>query len=42
MLLIFDWDGTLADSREHIVAAMQAAITSLQLPVQTDDRNNHG
>ncbi len=38
MLLIFDWDGTLADSRDHIVAAMQAAITHLQLPEQTDDR----
>ena len=37
MLLIFDWDGTLADSREHIVAAMQAAITSLQLPSRSDD-----
>ena len=38
MLLIFDWDGTLADSRDHIVAAMQAAIVDLQLPEQTDDR----
>ena len=38
MLLIFDWDGTLVDSRDHIVAAMQAAITHLQLPEQTDDR----
>ena len=38
MLLIFDWDGTLADSRDHIVAAMQAAISSLQLPAQSDDR----
>ncbi len=32
MLLIFDWDGTLADSQEHIVNAMQAAIEALQLP----------
>lgn len=38
MLLIFDWDGTIADSREHIVAAMQAAISTLQLPAQTDNR----
>ncbi len=26
MLLIFDWDGTLADSESHIVAALQACI----------------
>ncbi len=38
MLLIFDWDGTLADSREHIVNAMQAAITELKLAEKTDDQ----
>lgn len=32
MLLIFDWDGTLADSKDHIVNAMQAAIEELALP----------
>ncbi len=34
MLLIFDWDGTLADSKDHIVNAMQAAIEELSLPAQ--------
>lgn len=31
-LLIFDWDGTLADSEGLIVRSMQAAITDLNLP----------
>ena len=35
-LLIFDWDGTLADSAGQIVAAMQAAITDLGLPPRSD------
>jgi len=35
-LLIFDWDGTLADSAGQIVAAMQAAITALGLPPRED------
>jgi len=35
-LLIFDWDGTLADSVGHIVANMQAAITALKLPPRSD------
>ncbi len=35
-LLIFDWDGTLADSAGQIVAAMQAAITALDLPPRSD------
>ena len=35
-LLIFDWDGTLADSAAQIVAGMQAAIDRLRLPVRTD------
>jgi phosphoglycolate phosphatase len=35
-LLIFDWDGTLADSAGHIVAAMQSAIAALSLPPRTD------
>lgn len=34
MLLIFDWDGTLADSKDHIVNAMQAAIDDLGLPAR--------
>ncbi len=36
MLFIFDWDGTLADSREQIVESMQAAIDSLHWPARTD------
>ena len=35
-LLIFDWDGTLADSESLIVGSMQAAITDLKLPARTD------
>jgi phosphoglycolate phosphatase len=36
MLFIFDWDGTLIDSADKIVAAMQAGIAELQLPARTD------
>jgi phosphoglycolate phosphatase len=36
-LLVFDWDGTLMDSAEAIVEALQAACQDLQLPVPTDD-----
>ncbi len=36
-LLIFDWDGTLADSAGHIVSTTQAAIRDLGLPA----RENH-
>lgn len=35
-LLIFDWDGTLADSAAQIVAGMQAAIATLGLPQRSD------
>lgn len=35
-LLIFDWDGTLADSEGLIVRSMQAAITDLNLPPRDD------
>jgi len=35
-LLIFDWDGTLADSAGLIVAGMQRAIGELKLPARTD------
>lgn len=35
-LLIFDWDGTLADSAAQIVGAMQAAIAGLGLPPRSD------
>ncbi|TJY61189.1 HAD family hydrolase [Sinimarinibacterium sp. CAU 1509] len=36
-LLIFDWDGTLADSAGQIVGAMQKAITGLGLPPRSDE-----
>ncbi|HJQ61378.1 MAG TPA: HAD-IA family hydrolase [Burkholderiales bacterium] len=35
--LVFDWDGTLMDSADAIVEALQAACQDLQLPVPTDD-----
>jgi phosphoglycolate phosphatase len=35
-LLIFDWDGTLADSAGEIVANMQRAISALELPPRAD------
>jgi phosphoglycolate phosphatase len=35
-LLIFDWDGTLADSAGPIVTEMQAAISALRLPSRSD------
>lgn len=35
-LLVFDWDGTLADSESLIVGAMQGAIGELKLPVRSD------
>lgn len=35
-LLIFDWDGTLADSEGLIVRSMQAAIVDLGLPPRSD------
>jgi len=35
-LLIFDWDGTLADSAGSIVSAMQRAIEALGLPPRED------
>ncbi|HCH20662.1 MAG TPA: HAD family hydrolase [Cellvibrionales bacterium] len=38
VLFIFDWDGTLADSREQIVESMQATIEGLNWPVRTDQQ----
>jgi phosphoglycolate phosphatase len=35
-LLIFDWDGTLADSAGMIVRAMQGAISGIGLPPRSD------
>jgi phosphoglycolate phosphatase len=37
-LLIFDWDGTLADSAALIVSGMQDAIAALKLPARADPR----
>lgn len=37
-LLIFDWDGTLMDSAEAIVGALQAACADLGLPVPSEER----
>lgn len=35
-LLVFDWDGTLADSAAQIVSSMQGAIEALKLPARSD------
>lgn len=35
-LLVFDWDGTLADSAAMIVSTMRSAITALGLPPRED------
>lgn len=37
-LLVFDWDGTLADSEQRIVAAAQSAINTLGLPVRSHEQ----
>ncbi len=37
-LLIFDWDGTLADSAGHIVSTTQKAILDLGLPPREDQQ----
>ena len=36
-LIVFDWDGTLMDSADHIVNCLQNAITALSLAPKTDD-----
>lgn len=37
-LLVFDWDGTLADSEQRIVAAAQSAIETLELPARSHEQ----
>lgn len=37
-LLIFDWDGTLADSEAVIVGSMQSAISALSLPARSNQQ----
>ena len=36
-LIIFDFDGTLGDTRRNIVTTMQMTIAELGLPGRTDD-----
>ncbi len=36
-LLVFDWDGTLMDSRARIVGSLRAAITDVGLPPRSDE-----
>lgn len=40
-LLVFDWDGTLADSTGAIVACLQQSCADLGLPVPTAERARH-
>ncbi|MSQ60761.1 MAG: HAD-IIIA family hydrolase [Betaproteobacteria bacterium] len=37
-LLVFDWDGTLVDSTEHIAASIQAAAKDMYLPIPSDEQ----
>ena len=37
-LLIFDWDGTLMDSAQHITNCMRSAITELSAEPRTDEQ----
>jgi len=37
-LLVFDWDGTIVDSANHIVDALQCACADMNLPVPTPQR----
>lgn len=38
MLFIFDWDGTLCQSLDHIVESIQRAAVDVSLPPPTDER----
>ncbi|HYR00864.1 MAG TPA: HAD-IA family hydrolase [Casimicrobiaceae bacterium] len=40
-LLVFDWDGTLADSTALIAGCLQGACADLGLPVPTDEDARH-
>ena len=35
-LIVFDWDGTLMDSTQHIINCMQLGIEQLSLPPLSD------
>lgn len=41
MLVIFDWDGTLADSASKIVACLAAASNDCGLPLLADEQYQH-
>lgn len=41
MLFIFDWDGTLIDSAQRIVDALQTAIAQCSLPPRTDEQSRN-
>ena len=41
MLFIFDWDGTLIDSAQRIVDALQAAIAECSLSPRTDEQSRN-
>jgi len=40
-LLVFDWDGTVVDSADQIVASLQAAAADLSLPVPSNQQARH-
>jgi phosphoglycolate phosphatase len=40
-LLVFDWDGTLVDSAQHIVSSIQAAAHDLGLSTPPEERARH-
>lgn len=40
-LIIFDWDGTLMDSTQHIINCMQLGIEQLDLPRLSDSTVSH-
>lgn len=40
-LIVFDWDGTLMDSTQHIINCMQLAIKQLDLPPLSDKTVSH-
>jgi phosphoglycolate phosphatase len=40
-LLVFDWDGTVVDSADHIATSLQSAAADLNLPVPSDRQARH-
>ena len=35
--VVFDWDGTLSDSKDNIVACLRRSLTALEVPAGADD-----